>query len=293
MATFSFHPALPADINVPGTLDFAQPFAAQIQKILESAGVGLRTATEIALPGQAVAAILTVAGLEMLSGLPVLTLYALGQKTERVGILNLGAYRHETVRSRRGEIQHGDAHLGYTVLDGSGRGLSPTQVGELAETLNVTADSIRVTDANVGQIDWTNPTMGMVEKLLATGLTVADWASRRVLYLPAGAGIAAALQATTIHGLGESWPRTIRLAAGADKVFHVVEVVDPQEMRQWGTAQTAKWQNDATVETLRQLATVLGKYGVSAEEKEGKFVIAFPGGYVYHLAVSSASLEIK
>lgn len=298
MATFSFHPALPADVVVPATLDFARPFVGQVQKILESAGPGLRGASEIVLPGQAVAAILATAGLEMVSGLPTLTLYALGQKTERVGTLNLGDYRHLTVRSRRGEIPRGAAFPGYTVLDGSGRGMLEGQLAELAEDLGVAAEHIRVIDANVGQIDWTNPTAGMADRLIATGLATADWASRRVLYLPAGAGLAAALQAAAIHGLSESWPRTIRLSnikPGGEKYedggFHVAELVDPQEMRVWGTALTGRWQADASAETLGQLAEELAEYGVSAEAGEGTITVAFPGGNVFRLAVTSAVQE--
>ncbi|OGC55551.1 hypothetical protein A3A78_01180 [candidate division WWE3 bacterium RIFCSPLOWO2_01_FULL_41_18] len=293
MTKFSFHLALPADVVVPATLDFGQNFLAQVQKILESAGPGLRTAGEVALPGQAVAAILATAGLEMVSGLPTLTLYSIGQKAERVGVLDLGGYRHQAVRSRRGDVPQGEAFLGYTVLDGSGRGMSAGQLGELAQILDVAVEEIRAIDANVGQIDWADPTKGMVDRLIATGLTKADWASRRVLSLPAGAGLAAALQAATIHGLSESWPRTIRLASGADKAFHVGEIVDPQDMRLWGTNMTAKWQSDATAGTLRQLASELGTYGVSVEAGEGTISVAFPGGQVFRLAITSATCETK
>jgi len=288
--TYSFHPALPADVNVPATLDFARPFVPQIQNILEAAGPGLRNASEIAVSGQAVAAIVMVAGLEMVSGLPNLTLYTFGQKVERIGALALSDYRHQTVRARRSEIPQGEAYAGFTVIDGSGRGLTDVQSAELAEHLRVKPEDLRIVNANVGQVDFTKPAEGMVEKLLGTGLTVADWASRRVLYLPAGSGLAAVIQATAIHGLSESWPRTIRLSnvGYEDKAFHVAEVVDPQDMRQWGTNLVAKMQADTTAEALEALANSFeGIEGVAASA-DGSTISFEVKGQKFNLNVSSA-----
>jgi hypothetical protein len=265
MATnFSFHPALPSEVNVPATLDFAKKFAPQIKRILESAGAGLMNRDgEVTVSGQAVAAILMTAGLEMVRGLPHLTLYTLGQTVERVGVLDLGEYRHDFVRNRRDERSIGAEYPGFTVLDGSGRGMTEVQKIELAKKLKISPDEIRVINVctfgpeRKGQANFADPTNFMVESLLDTGLTVADWSSRRVLYLPAGSGLAATIQATTIHGLSESWPRTIRLASGADKVFHVAEVVDPQDMRKWGTKMVGKWTADKTASVLTELAATI------------------------------------
>lgn len=287
MATYSFHPALKGDVNVPATLDFGNPFVPQVQKILESAGAGLMGREgEVTVSGQAVAAILMAAGLEMVRGLPLLTLYNIGQQVERVGVLDLSDYRHNQVRSRRGEIPDGEAFAGYTVLDGSGRGMTPAQIGELAIILGTDPGEIRVLDANVGQVDWTNPTVGMVDRLLATDLTKADWARRRVSYLAAGAGLAAVVQATAIHGLSESWPKTIRLAKGDDGGFHVVEVCDPQDMRQWGTQMVARWTADQTSEALKTVASAVG----FAKADGNTITFEIPGGPTVKMVATSAEV---
>lgn len=293
MTTFSFHPALPGDVNVPATLNFGEPFIPQVQKILESAGSGLMDREgEVTVSGQAVAAILMAAGLEMIRGLPKITLYGFGAETSRLGGLNLGDWRHNVVRPHRSQIEGGMPYRGITVLDGSGRGLVEFQFGEIKELLGLPVQTqVRVINVNVGQVDFSQPTEGMVEKLLATGLTTNEWASREVFYLPAGAGLAAVVQATAIHGLSESWPRTIRLAKGDDGLFHVAEVVDPQDMRQWGTAMTAKWMVDLTNQTLSRLANNLAEYGISAKAKEGVLTVTFPDGGVFNLAISSAKVE--
>ena len=281
MTTFSFHPGLRLGTNVPATLDFSRPFVGQVQAILESAGA-------VVVTGQAVAAILMVAGLEMVRGLPKLTLFTLGQNIERVGALDLGDYRHNTVRSRRGEIPGGKAFEGYTVVDGSGRGVTDVQFSELAEKLGVKPEEIRVVNAGVGQIDFGDPTAGMVNKLVLTGLTVADWATRRLVYLPAGSGLVAAIQAVTMHGLGESWIPVIRLNKGEDGAFHVAEICDPQNMRQWGTAMVGRWNADQSAETLKDLAENLAEYGVGVSAEGTTLKVSFPDGVTFTLNVSSA-----
>lgn len=52
-----------------------------------------------------------------------------------------------------------------------------------------------------------------------------------------------ALQALTIHGISEAWPRTIRLNKGSDNEFHLDEIVDPQGLRQYGVSLQAKWRD--------------------------------------------------
>lgn len=292
--TYSFNQALKAEnSNVPANLDFEQPFVPQIQKILVSAGSGLREATEITLSGQPVAAILMAAGLEMLIGLPNITLsvFATGGGLNRVGSLELGNWRHNVVRVQRDQVPQGEASKGYTVLDGRGQGLTEAQRDEIAEQLNIAPEDIRVVDFNAGQVDFTDPTQGVVEKLLRCGLTVADWAARRILYLPAGSGLAAVIQATAIHGLGESWPQTIRLSnvGHADKSFHVAEIVDPQAMRQWGVGVNAQWATDQTIAVLEALVTELEEKGISPKV-EGTQVLFEIGGKTFKLSVSSAQL---
>jgi len=275
MTTFSFHPALKLGTNVPATLDFNRPFVGQVQGILESAGSGLMDRDgEVVVTGQAVAAILMIAGLEMVRGLPKLTLFSLGQNIERVGVLDLGDYRHNVVRARRNEIPSGEAFAGYTVIDGSGRGITDIQRVELAEKFGLKPEEVRVVDAGVGQIDFTDPTAGLVHKLVNTGLNVSDWAARRLVYLPAGSGLAAAIQAVTMHGLGESWIPVIRLNKGEDGVFHVAEICDPQEMRQWGTAMVAKWTSDKSADALKSMVdSVNAGDGLCHVEFEGNTLI--------------------
>lgn len=287
----SFHPAFKTDTNVPATLDFASDFIPQIQKILESAGSGMINADEITLSGQAVAAILMLSGLEMLRGLPKMTLFKFGEKIERTGVLNTADYRHKVVRNRRGEIPQGAAFAGYTVLDGTGRGLTAIQRKELAKLLRTRQNRIRVLDVNVGQVDFEkDPTAGMVDKLLNCGMTIADWAARKFFYLPAGSGLAAALQATTIHGLSESWPRTIRLNKLADGEFHIQEVVDPQDMRQWGAELRGSWESDQTAAVLAEIAASASITSVKAEGNT--LVVTNFDGRTFRVAVSSVE-EVK
>ncbi len=218
-------------------LDMGAPFVPQVQQYLRGLG-DARGFDKVALVGQAVAAILLLPALEMLGGLPTVVFKGFGPDAPQVEI-DLSTFRHQEVRARRAELQHGEAFTGYTVLDGSGRGLTPIQLTELAAQLGCEEPEIRTLNVQAGakgQVDLTSAegaTAGMADLLVNLGLTVEDWTSGRVLFLPGGAGIVGALQATAIHGISESWPRTIRLAADTDKVFHVAEVVDAQAQRQW------------------------------------------------------------
>lgn len=254
MATISMYPTVPADSIRPLALDFAQPFTDQVKAWFEEGG-DLSKSPVVGLPGQAVAAVLTLPILEMACGLPQkVSLVGFGQDAKVVGQIDLRDYRHNVVRPRRTEQPDGEAFQGYTVLDGAGRGLTPVQYQELHEILNTGPGGpggegeIRVLNVSVGQVDMAHPEAGdpkkpedLVGTLLATGITKADWISQRVLFLPPGLGQLAAVMATAIYGLSEVWPRTIRLNRGADSEFHVAEVVDPQALRQYGVALTAKW----------------------------------------------------
>ncbi len=209
-------------------------FEGQVQTYLEQLGNGARGVTHLAPVGQAVAAIEVAAALEMLGGIPQLAIVNFADK--RVSWLDANAYRHQTVRSRRSEISHGEAFAGYTVLDGAGRGLTALQLTELAAKIGVPETDIRVISVSMGQVDLSSAesaTAGMTDKLLTTGLTVEDWTGNRVLFLPGGAGIVSLIQALTIHGLSEAWPTVIRLAQDVGKVYHVAEIVHAQNMRQW------------------------------------------------------------
>jgi hypothetical protein len=90
----------------------------------------------------------------------------------------------------------------------------------------------------------------MADLLIQSSLTVQDWTSGRVLFLPGGAGIVGALQAISIHGISEAWPRTIRLNKGSDNEFHVEEIVDVQSMRQWAVGLAAKLESEKPIVAL-------------------------------------------
>ncbi len=217
------------------SLDMSSAFTPQVEAYLRGLG-DPRGIKRVGLVGQAVAASLILPALEMLGGLPAVALQGFGQQAGLLGWLELADYRHNLVRPRRADLANGDAFAGITVLDGGGRGITPQQKTELAALLNVEEDAIRVFDVSMGQVDMAAPQNGMVEKVIATGVTFSDLTSGRVLHLPAGSGLVAAVMATTIYGLSEAWPRTIRLNKGGDGAFHVEEIVDPQAMRQWGVA---------------------------------------------------------
>ncbi len=237
MKHVSMHPALVPAGFAPAllTLDLARPFTGQVELYLRGLG-DPRGIENVVLVGQAAAASLVVPALEMLGGLPTVVLYGMGKDAVELGRLDLADYRHQVVRSRRTELPRGTAFEGFTVFDGGGRGLTPAQKTELAAELGCAEDAIRVFDVNMGQVDFAHPEKGMIEKVIATGVTFDDLTSGRVLHLPAGSGLVAAVMATTIYGLAEAWPRCIRLASDADKQFHLAEVLDCQAMRLFGAA---------------------------------------------------------
>lgn len=227
----------------------------------------LRRFGEFVLPGQAVGAILSLPILEMSTGMPVLTLYGFGRERqiEITGRLALGDYRQNEVRARRPELVAGEAYAGVTVLDGGGRGLTTAQLVELAGIVGVGVEDIRVLDMATGHVDMADPTAGMVTKVIATGVTFADLTSGRVMYLPAGNGLVAALQATTIYGLSEAWPRTIRLNRRPDGGFGVDEIVDPQALRQVGVQLGLRWRTEEAPvlvprDVLQRAAAALAHY---------------------------------
>ena len=251
--SFSMHPVIPADKIAPLNMDFSAPFEAQVKSYFEQVG-DLRRYNWYGLPGQAVAAALTLPVLEMSVGLPTMYLFGFGREVKIVGELDLDDFRHNQVRPRRSKAPDGNAYPGYTILDGAGRGVEPFQLAEVAEALGTTTDNIRVVDVSMGHIDPAQPENGLVDRLIASGLTKADWTSGRVLFLPPGFGPLAAVMVTAIYGLSEVWPRTIRLNRSEDGTFHVAEVVDPQAMRQFGVQLRAKWDaGQAPVSVPREL----------------------------------------
>lgn len=270
MAIFSMHPAVDtsADGGVlsPMSLDFNLPFEGQVLSFFRGMG-DLRRFDAFVLPGQAVAGILTLPLLEMAAGMPVIVNFGYRDRVEIIKCLALGDYRRNVVRPRRVELPSPKdvaTFDGYTVLDGGGRGMTPMQLEELAEKLGCGAGDIRVLDLNTGHVDMTNPTEGMVDKVIATGVSRADLTSGCVLYLPAGNGLVAALQATTIYGLSEVWPRTIRLIRRDDWSFGVGEIIDIQALRKIGEQIGAQWRaGDAPILVPRG---VLERVVVALEE---------------------------
>lgn len=266
---FSMHPAVSGDICLPLNLDFNAGFERQVREYFETVP-DLGRYESHALPGQAVASILALPVLEMSVGFPHTPIYDIGVK-EVVGVLDLGRFRHQEVRPRRAELPRGEPYHGYTVVDGSGRGLTDLQRYELAEVLGTGIDEIREVSAPLGQMDFADPTAGVVDTLLATGLFFEDWTSGRVVFLPPGMGLGAVIQATAIYGLSESWPRVIRLNRRSDGQFHIEELVDPQSLRQFGVRLADRWREakpsvtlsgDVPEEFREELAALAERHGV-------------------------------
>jgi hypothetical protein len=270
MKSYSMHPAVPATVVSALNLDMAKPFAEQVTAFFEKAG-DLSGYSEFALPGQAVAAILTLPVLEMSVGFPVTPVLDIGKK-QVVGVLDLGRYRHNVVRPRRSELLRGEAYAGYTVIDGAGRGLTPAQLVELKKLLG--NEDVRVLAAPLGQLDFTNPTAGVVDTLLKTDVNWETLTSGQVLYLPAGMGLGAVIQATAIYGLSEVWPKTIRLNRNPDGTFSIAEVVDPQSLRAFGVGIAAAWHAlTAPIPVPRELVEKLTQYCASGND-EGRQLAA-------------------
>lgn len=251
--TLSMHPAIPADRMEVLTLDFGKPFADQVRDFFE-AMADTRGFEITGLPGQAVAAALVLPAMEMTRGLPTMSLFGFGQEVKVVGSLDLSDFRHNTVRPRRTEVLDGEAYAGWTILDGAGRGVEGFQMTELCFALNTTPENVHVVNVAMGHIDPEHPEAGLVDRLIASGLTKADWVSGRLLFLPPGFGPLAIVMTTAIYGLSEVWPRVIRLNRQADGTFHVAEICDPQMMRQFGVQLRAKWDaGQAPVAISREL----------------------------------------
>ncbi|MDQ3009047.1 MAG: hypothetical protein M3Q81_05690 [bacterium] len=284
MSKISFNARVQLEVNIPSALDFNQDFTPQVKSQIVAAGQSLLTATEVAVSDQAVAAMLMLPAIEMISGLPAITLYGFGsdRAVEQRGTLALSDWRHNTVRPQRANRPEGETFPGFTVIDGGGR-TTPEQIAQLAVLLDTPPDNIRVVAVPVGQIDTDASTKGIVEDLLAAPLTRGDWEANRLLYMPPGFGLAATLQGTAIYGLSETWPRTIRVAKGDDSQFNVAEVVIPQDMRQWATQLRVQLQSSRESELL---TTVAGELGFTVE---GNLLrVTTPSGS-YVMSISSIS----
>lgn len=250
-------------------LDMARPFVPQVQDYLRNLG-DARGFKNVGVVGQAVAALIILPALEMLGGLPVLTFKGFGPDGATYQV-DAADYRHNQVRSRRAELAKEPTFEGYTVLDGSGRGLTPAQLTELAAILGVEESAIRTINLDMGQVNFSDVSEGMADKVISSGVTFGDLTSGRCLFLPGGAGIVAAFMGLTIYGLGEAWTRVIRLNKGEDNAFHVAELVDCQAQRQFGvklTAEIAAAIPAVTVsgqvpdEFRKELADLAAKHGV-------------------------------
>lgn len=262
----------------PLNLDFGAAFEPQIQAYFKRLGAKGPELAEVVLTGQSVGAVLALPIIEMLAGghLPQIALIPFGVDAI-AGWLNAATFRHDVVRPRRAEIPQGaESFDGFTVIDGAGRGLTPEQLIELSSVLGYAPSDVRVFSAPMGQVDLTSAdsaTAGVVDRVLSLGLTAGDWAAGRVLYLPPGAGIAAAIQALAIYGLSEVWPQTIRLAQGEDRGFHVRELVTPQQQRQWAMGLLRRLEEGVPVMTLSGVFTSEARSEIVALAKRHKIEI--------------------
>ncbi|MEI7653547.1 MAG: hypothetical protein WCJ70_04755 [bacterium] len=286
MASISFNAALAADTNVNFQFATAGDWAEQVISMTRLAGPALKSAEEVALIGLPAAGIGQVGFLELCSGLPTITLWAfLGGKPARVGSLNLGVYRHQTVRPLRALFPEGGEFPGYSVIDGGGRGLPPHQLQELAALLGCQPEDLRVLDGGMGQSDLADPTKGVAEKLLSFGLTKADWSSGRLIYVPPGNGLIAVVQATAIYALSEVWPRVGILQTDQERKFHVQHLLDVQGLRASGPALAAQWAADQTATLVAAVAQGIGA------QAAGNTLTVQVDGKEYVLVITSASVS--
>ena len=189
--------------------------------------------------------------------------------------------------------REGQAHPGWTVLNGSGREIPDFQKAELAEKLGIEISAIRVLDAPADKIaNFEDPAAGMAEKLAAlTEMTQLDWVSGRIVVFVPGLGLGAVLFSTAVYGLAERWPMVANLQSGADRAFHLVELCDPQPMRDWGQALAKQWQNDQTADALKALfVQVNAGQGEVRVEIEGNTLTFTSYGPTVKLTVSSAEI---
>ncbi len=247
------------------SLDFSQSFTDQVKDWVTKNIFNLKSCEEIGLVGQSAAAIMMLPAIEMIAGLPKVATYQPGQ-SEVLAWVDTAEYRHKIVRSRRTEIPEGDAFSGITVLDGGGRGLTAKQSAQIARHFVVSESQIQVLNLGMGQVDMTNPTAGMADKVINCGITTGDVLHpERMIYVPAGAGLVGSLMALTIYGLTESWPQTLRLNKEGEE-FVVAEILQPQDMRQYGVAVAEEFRKgNAPVSISRDLYNRLCQAVVNTE----------------------------
>lgn len=292
MKSYSFHPAIALDVNIPSVLDLTKPLGLQAIALLKLAGAGLLQADEICLSGKSEVAIAQTAALEMAFGgsLPTMTLFGFGQKTERLGAFSLNQWRHNEVRERREELSEADPQKKWLVIDGAGRGLEEFQLVELSALLGAEIKDIRVLKIPVGHVDPNDPAKGMVDAIIQSGVSKLELAWH-VLYVPPAFSPTATCQATALYGLSEHWVPVIVLSDKQhnDGKYHVVEVVDVHAFRDVGTELLAQWQADRTEAALKRFVEVLGaQYGIGANASGSTFTIGFPDGESFVLNVSFA-----
>lgn len=241
-------PTYQDDLCAPLDINYELPFTPQVLEHISSLG-DLRRFDEFVLPRQAVAACLVLPLLEMSVGMPTVTCYGFDSEHKAViyGNVSLSNYRYNVVRPRRIELMQKKALDGYAVLDGSGRGLTWSQHGQLAELLGCQITDICILGMNAGYVNMHGPTEGLVERVINACVTLGDLTAGRVLFLPPGHGLVAALQATTICGLSEVWPRVIRLGRTGPGAYAVKEVVDPHSLRERGMGLAAQWRTGEAV----------------------------------------------
>lgn len=221
--------------------DEERPLASQVQEYLQRIG-DPRAIERVALTTKPLAPLL-IPAIEAMRRLPTLILYGYGEEARVLGELDLDEYRHRAVRPRRAQLAHGERLPRPTILDGAGRGLSASQREEIAAALGCAAVDLLTCDVSMGHVDLSCPEREMVERLFALDLSIEEWTSGRIVYIPPGNGIVAAIMATTIYGLAESWPKIVRFGR-RDDAFHVAEVIDLQAMYEWGHQYAAELERD-------------------------------------------------
>jgi hypothetical protein len=95
----------------------------------------------------------------------------------------------------------------------------------------------------MGNIDPSNPSTGIVDKLLSLPITLEDWEGGKIIYNPATFGPLSAIQSSAIYALSGKWPFVVRLVDKGAEGFHVKEILDIQSFRKIGKKLAEEWSN--------------------------------------------------
>lgn len=236
-------------IKTPFTVDPNRGVSDQVHEYLLGLG-DPRGITHLAVVGQAAPAIVTIATLQLLGGLPEIAVMPPSTPPVFHGWFDSDVFRQEVVRPHRADFPQGEASGRWFILDGGGR-LSQTQKAGIIDRLDgATEENVVVIAAGgASTVDFAGLVGGkgvdavrilnlLVDALLAAEVTSGDLTAGRVVLAPPGNALAAIVAALVLNGLSERWPLTVRYGGPAVQ-FGVTEIVNPELEREWAKATEA------------------------------------------------------